>query len=64
MIILYLSTRFKGTARLVARAIPNIRKEIQSRFLFYLKGIDELVGKGPQENVYHMNFELFLGDFT
>ena len=36
-----------------------IRKEIQGRFLNLLKGVEKLVGEGPQEDVYQMSFELF-----
>lgn len=37
----------------------EIRKEIHSRFLSFLKGIEELVRSGPQEDAYQMSFELF-----
>jgi len=43
----------------VFSANDDIRKEIHSRFLAYLKGVEELVGDAPQEHAYQMSFELF-----
>lgn len=40
-------------------ASEDIRTEIQSRFLAYLKSIEDLVSGGPQEEAYQMSFELF-----
>jgi hypothetical protein len=43
----------------VFSANDEIKKEIQSRFLACLKGIEELVAAGPQEDAYQMSFEIF-----
>jgi uncharacterized protein (TIGR02147 family) len=37
----------------------DLKKEIQSRFLEFLKGIEGLTKVSPQEEVYQMGFELF-----
>ena len=40
-------------------ADEDARREIQSRFLAFLKSVEELVGGARQEDAYQMSFELF-----
>lgn len=40
-------------------ANDDIRKEIPSRFLKCLKGIEELVAADPPDDTYQMSFDLF-----